>query len=67
MNVRAGVAPNFVGPNWLYRAPKGSIVDVTTGANAGRCPEPDPRNCTAGPGWDGSRGLGAPRGLAGFR
>jgi hypothetical protein len=69
MNVRAGVTASTIGPNQLYAAPKGSITDVTIGANAspGLCPEYDVRNCYAGPGWDGPTGLGTPKGLVAFR
>ncbi len=67
MNVRAGVNPHTVGPNRIYRAPKGSISDVTTGSNVfDTCPEKDPRECRAGSGWDGPTGLGTPKGLAAF-
>ena len=67
MNVRAGVRADTLGPNHIYRAPTGSIVDVTAGTNAaGRCPEHDPRACTAGRGWDGPTGLGTPKGLTAF-
>lgn len=67
MNVRAGVRSDTVGPNHLYRAPTGSITDVTAGTNtAGSCSEHDRRACYAGKGWDGPTGLGTPRGLTAF-
>jgi hypothetical protein len=67
MNVRAGVRSTTIGPNQLYRAPAGSITDVTTGSNVyDTCPEKDLRECHAGIGWDGPTGLGTPNGLAAF-
>ncbi|MFI5612175.1 hypothetical protein [Amycolatopsis sp. NPDC051903] len=67
---RGGRLSGVDGPNTLYRAPNGTIADVSGGSNAQHgaadCAQFKPVLCTAGPGWDGPTGLGVPVGLGAF-
>ncbi|WP_326833714.1 hypothetical protein VSH64_01950 [Amycolatopsis rhabdoformis] len=67
---RAGNLSQVDGPNTLYRAPSGTIADVSSGSNAQHgaadCAQFKPVVCSAGPGWDGPTGLGVPVGLGAF-
>lgn len=63
---RGGHVAGVHGPNTMYAAPPGALLDVTAGSNAadGSC---NPAvECAAGPGWDGPTGMGTPQGLAAF-
>lgn len=67
---RAGHLSSTDGPRTLYRAPKTSYTDITTGAIGGQSCA-DQRNvsvrmCRAGKGYDGPTGIGTPVGLALF-
>lgn len=68
VNVRAGVAKGTVGPNAVYHAKAGTLVDVTVGGNAvpGLCPSEHIQLCNSGKGWDGPTGMGTPKGLGAF-
>jgi hypothetical protein len=64
---RGGRLSGVDGPNTLYRAPAGSITDITAGSNAQQgCAPFKAAVCTSAPGWDGPTGLGVPSGLGAF-
>lgn len=67
MYARAG---NHTSPFDIYKranAQPSAFTDVTTGVATRGCPASDPTHlCSAGAGWDGPTGLGAPYGLTGL-
>ncbi len=68
VNARAGVAKGTIGPNAVYHAKAGTLVDITVGGNAppGLCPSGHIQLCNSGKGWDGPTGMGTPKGLGAF-
>jgi Subtilase family len=67
---RAGVPAKTLGPNTVYGARPGRVIDVTLGQNAppGACGQfgYDTRLCVARTGWDGPTGVGVPAGIRVF-
>ena len=67
---RAGVPASTLGPNTVYGARPGAVIDVTLGQNAppGACGQSgfDPRLCVSRAGWDGPTGVGVPAGIGVF-